>query len=260
MQQCWHMPWFNHGMIGTCGWVDPGLDCNVRDICSCAFCLRKCHKAGVVTLRVLMPSVIRAAVLTPSTPGRPRRLPSFKDSNQWHGYHNCIVQHASRHAWLGMLDADEFIVFQPKALAAGSGHNLTLLLARLEAQRAGGLALNWVLFGSSGHKTRPRAGPLGSYTACVPRSHHESTHTKVIGSTAFLSDMGGTPHQAEFRPGATIVDADGAPTQTPKSDTARWDTVALYHYVLKSRAEFADKMGRGSGAGNVKTWEYWCVC
>jgi hypothetical protein len=33
--------------------------------------------------------------------------------------------------------------------------------------------------------------------------------------------------------------------------------LALYHYVLKSKEEFAGKMDRGSGAGNVKTWEYW---
>jgi hypothetical protein len=148
-------------------------------------------------------------------------------------------------------------VFQPGALAAGSGHNLPLLLARLEKKRVGALALNWVLFGSSGHKTRPQGGPLASYTACIPASHPESTHVKVIAHTASLLDMGGTPHEAQLRPGASVVDADGAPSSAPKSDAARWASVALYHYVLKSRAEFADKMGRGSGAGNIKTWEYW---
>jgi hypothetical protein len=30
----------------------------------------------------------------------------------------------------------------------------------------------------------------------------------------------------------------------------------LHHYVLKSRAEFAGKHARGSGAGNVKGWEF----
>jgi len=191
------------------------------------------------------------------TAGRPRRLPSFTDSNQWRGYHNCISQHAGRHAWLGMLDADEFVVFQPAALKAGSGHNLPLLLARLEAQRVGALALNWVVFGSSGHKTRPRAGPLASYTACIPPSHHESTHVKIIAHTSALIEMGGTPHEVTLKPGSKLVDADGAPIGAPKSDTARWGSVALYHYVLKSREEFAAKVGRGSGAGNRKTWEYW---
>jgi hypothetical protein len=33
--------------------------------------------------------------------------------------------------------------------------------------------------------------------------------------------------------------------------------LVLHHYVLKSKAEFATKSARGSGAGNVKTWGYW---
>ncbi len=32
--------------------------------------------------------------------------------------------------------------------------------------------------------------------------------------------------------------------------------MALYHYVLKSAAEFAEKMTRGSGAGNRKDWDF----
>jgi hypothetical protein len=32
--------------------------------------------------------------------------------------------------------------------------------------------------------------------------------------------------------------------------------LVLHHYVLKSRAEFAGKHARGSGAGNVKGWEF----
>ncbi|KAI8466105.1 MAG: hypothetical protein J3K34DRAFT_524780 [Monoraphidium minutum] len=189
--------------------------------------------------------------------GRPRRLPAFSDSNQWRGYHNCIAAAGGRHAWLGMLDADEFVVFQPPALDEGYGHSLPLLLARLEAQKVGALALNWVLFGSSGHKVRPPGGPLASYTSCVPAAHPESTHVKVIAHTSALLDMGGTPHEAALRPGATIVDADGAPSSAPKSSSARWRSAALYHYVTKSRTEFAAKVARGSGAGNVKTWEYW---
>lgn len=33
--------------------------------------------------------------------------------------------------------------------------------------------------------------------------------------------------------------------------------MALHHYVIKSRREYGDKMARGSGAGNQKSWGYW---
>jgi len=47
--------------------------------------------------------------------GRPRRLPSFLDTNQWRAYQACIEQHRGRHRWMGFLDVDEFIVFDTSA-------------------------------------------------------------------------------------------------------------------------------------------------
>ena len=55
--------------------------------------------------------------------------------------------------------------------------NLALFLSQYEGQAA--IGVNWVLFGSSGHLTRPAEGPLAAFTTCVPRTHWESTHVKV---------------------------------------------------------------------------------
>lgn len=43
----------------------------------------------------------------------------------------------------------------------------------------GGLALNWVIFGSSGFKSRPRGGVLVNYHKCLPDQHEQHTHVKV---------------------------------------------------------------------------------
>jgi hypothetical protein len=56
-------------------------------------------------------------------------------------------------------------------------HSLAMFLSDFEGQ--GAVGVNWVLFGSSGHLARPVEGPLGAYTACIPRTHWESTHVKV---------------------------------------------------------------------------------
>lgn len=115
--------------------------------------------------------------------GRPRTLPSFADTNQYRAYQACIKQHASRHRWLAFLDADEFVVFQPHAVQQGIT-NVNVLLPPYE--KYGGLALNWMLFGSSGHVDKPKAGLFASYTSCVPQSHTESTHVKVSSVTRWL--------------------------------------------------------------------------
>lgn len=201
--------------------------------------------------------------------GRKKIREHFDDSNQWRAYHNCIAQNRHRHAWMGFMDADEFIVFQPGRHPAESlpelttapggalGNALPMLLHRMERIRAGALALNWVLFGSSGHVTRPVGGPLASYTKHLPQDHRESTHTKVIGYLPKMWEIGPDPHTVYLHNGWPALDASGNETFMPRSDGARWDTAVIYHYVLKSKAEYASKMARGSGAGNVKTTMYW---
>lgn len=55
--------------------------------------------------------------------------------------------------------------------------HLWLFLSHYEPYAAVGV--NWVMFGSSGLQQRPPAGPLASYTSCVPQAHWESSHVKV---------------------------------------------------------------------------------
>ncbi len=77
--------------------------------------------------------------------------------------------------WLGFLDADEFLVFSP-----GSG--LTdINTALAEYEHYGGLAVNWMMFSSSGHERRPEQTCLEAYTKCLPLNTTESTHVKVRG-------------------------------------------------------------------------------
>jgi hypothetical protein len=56
----------------------------------------------------------------------------------------------NNHALAGALDTDEFVVIRD------GSPSLPEVLRRYEEY--GGLAVNWRLFGSSGHKTRPEVG------------------------------------------------------------------------------------------------------
>ena len=63
----------------------------------------------------------------------------------------------------GFIDVDEFIV--PANIM--KGEKITDVLKIYESKNIGGLALNWMIFGHSGHETRPVGGVLSSYNKCV---------------------------------------------------------------------------------------------
>jgi Glycosyltransferase family 92 len=72
-------------------------------------------------------------------------------------YQRCLVSHRHQHQWLAFLDADEFIVVDEK--------NVSIPLMLSNYTQYGGVGLNWIMFGSSGHDKRPKGG-VDNYTLC----------------------------------------------------------------------------------------------
>jgi Glycosyltransferase family 92 len=86
----------------------------------------------------------------------------YKDTHrhskqQTANYQRCINSHRHQHQWLAFLDVDEFVVIDD--------HQETLPHMLQNYTQYGGLGLNWVMFGSSGHVKRPQGG-IGNYTMC----------------------------------------------------------------------------------------------
>jgi hypothetical protein len=180
--------------------------------------------------------------------GQQRIKDLFRTSSQWWAYNDCAVRYSSRHKWLAFIDVDEFIVF----------HNTTkknINEFMFDYEDYGGLALNWVIFGTSGHKVRPRGGVLINYNRCIPFEQEQNQHVKVIANTQHMLTMGDDPHRVFYKtPDKFTVNEIGLPVKGAGLGTtqASHTKIALYHYLTKSEAEYVEKMNRGSAAGNYK--------
>eukprot|EP00887_Chlorella_sp_A99_P002406 scaffold10.g2406.t1 len=152
------------------------------------------------------------------------------------------------HEWMAFVDADEFLV-----LRDGSA-SLPALLADYEG--AGGLVVNWQMFGSSGHEARPAANTLLAYTQCLPPRHPDNAHVKSIVRPARTRQSGGTPHAFAYHPPWHAVNTRGQRVYTVRSDEAgagvALERLALHHYVTKSLYDYWLKRARGTGMGNSK--------
>ncbi|KAF6251769.1 glycosyltransferase family 92-domain-containing protein [Scenedesmus sp. NREL 46B-D3] len=183
--------------------------------------------------------------------GTPRYRDLFRTSSQWWAYNDCVTRFKHRHRWLAFVDADEFIVLQ----GAAGADNINDFMRGYD--QYGGLALNWVVFGSSGHKQRPQGGVLVNYRQCLPLQQEQNQHVKVIANTAHLMTIGDNPHRVYYNDMKRFgtVNELGAPVPGPKSPPSH-TKVALYHYLTKSEDEYMQKMRRGSAAGNYKSPEF----
>ncbi|KAK9824237.1 hypothetical protein WJX72_008861 [[Myrmecia] bisecta] len=168
---------------------------------------------------------------------------------QLYVYDQCLKQYGTHHKWIAFLDADEFLMIRNASYA-----DMPALLRNYEEY--GGLAVNWQIFGSSGHLTRPPGSVLANYWQCFPEDGGQNRHVKVIANTGNTVRVGRDPHTFEYIDGKIAVNEAFEPVHGPITAGVSVRQIAIYHYITKSLAEYEAKMARGSAMGNHKTIEF----
>ena len=164
-------------------------------------------------------------------------------------YNDCIQRNKQHMAfdWLAFLDADEYVYLRDPQVSLPS------LVASFAA--FGGLVLNWQTLATSGHLTRPAAGVLASYTACLPPTHPVNSHVKSMVNAHHVVEMV-CPHCASYEGGHFAVNTAGFRVDGPFGSPAVFDAAWIYHYGLRSREDYASKMVKGTPDDAVQTWGY----
>jgi hypothetical protein len=156
---------------------------------------------------------------------------------QMRAYHHCHRTFRSRHAWIGFLDTDEFVVGDIRGL-----------LSRARSgwfSRVRQVCLSTRVYGSNGLEARPQQ-QFGSYgDHWMPNRHVKS----FVHGGRSLRTMPPDPHF--FPCDGVTVDATGAMQQGPLCPHVD-EPVVVHHYYTRSRQEWAEKCarGRGDGAGH----------
>jgi hypothetical protein len=141
--------------------------------------------------------------------------------------------------WVACIDLDEFIFGR-------DGLSLAAALARY-AEQVGAIAVQQLVFGSGGHRTREPGRVTDRFTRCAPRSHPECRWFKSIVRPARVSWFS-SAHSVALTHGTTVlVDGiDVALTLTHPGEASRRaeGIIGLHHYILKSREEFDRKSAK----------------
>lgn len=161
-------------------------------------------------------------------------------SRQLYSFKTCLEDYGHLHKWMGFIDVDEFVVLR------GEYANMKLPEYLDRYKDHAGMSMQWRVFGTSGHKTRPKNGVLASYTSCQPTYSNESRTTKNFVQPKYVSPYGLWVHEIEPNQGApAMVRDDYTEIHETYKGYFHWhgDTIALHHYMLKSWEEAKKKVG-----------------
>lgn len=149
-------------------------------------------------------------------------------------YGHCLENFGAGSKWIGFIDLDEFLL--PKAT-----DDIRILLTDYEDY--GGLGINWVMFSSSGHITRPPGFQLENYLQRFAYNNVNNYHIKsIVQPQRTLASF--DPHRFTYRDNYFCVNEEYLPI-TGSFSPHSVNKIQLNHYYYRSQQDFAEKLCRG---------------
>ena len=165
-------------------------------------------------------------------------------------YNDAIKNYGHLTDYMAVIDGDEYIV--PVDEKSTIPEMIDEIMddyyhkaARLDI-KAGGVGINWKMYGTSGHK-EPVGGLLTeNYLYRADDRFPENSHIKTVFNPRTVMGYTWTTHIPSFKNGyAAITEHGSYLANCHVFYDAHYDKLQLNHYYTKSEAEFFEKLRRG---------------
>lgn len=154
---------------------------------------------------------------------------------QLQAYEHCIKSYKNESEWIAFIDLDEFLFPTEKS-------DLKDVLAEYVDVPA--VAVNWLVFGSSGHKTRPEGLQVENFTKRGEANWDINKHIKsIVRPVEPIRPT--TPHSFIYLNNQVAVTENKEPVEGPWSATVSVKKLRINHYTTRSLQESKEKMIRG---------------
>jgi glycosyltransferase involved in cell wall biosynthesis len=166
----------------------------------------------------------------------------FGSTPQGRFYNSMIESSKGTLDYLCLFDMDEFL------FGEDSNAPVRIINEVFSQPEVGGIAINWALFGSSGHVKQGHELMTERFTSHLPADNNVNHHYKSIVRPELCSGMR-NPHFPTLLD-RTLVLSSGQPVEhfngkAGLSDVVQWAPLRLHHYFSKSEEEYIKKMNRG---------------
>ena len=163
----------------------------------------------------------------------------FVDYHYWKGkvqqlpvYNEGLKLTKDKFKYLAFIDCDEYLY------SDDSNHTLLELIEKIfhENKLAGGLYVNWKMFGSNGYIHTPEGLCIEAFTKRALPGKAGTRWGKTILRTR-CCDKYSHPHYPVYKWGYSGVDQDGRLVPEWKNDISQYGKICLNHYFCNSKEQ-----------------------
>lgn len=179
---------------------------------------------------------------------KPYIMDGFVEYNEIHGkykqfeaYTNAINRYGHFAKYMAFIDCDEFL------MPIESGKSLIEIIesAFVKDPNAGGLGINWCIYGSSGYKTKPQEGlVMENYTYHSHINHERNYTIKSIVKPCCVKGFS-HPHYPEYKHGFYGINFQGEIIPYWWNEISEYVGIRLNHYYCKSKEDYIKRISLG---------------
>lgn len=176
---------------------------------------------------------------------------------QAEAYNSAIAKYKDKFKYIGFIDADEFVFVRKNS---EEKYNLYEFIDKFmkEHPNAGGIGINWLIFGSSHFEKKPNGGVLENFIMCAEPNFPDNFHIKTICDPIKVLSFS-NPHFPFYRKGFQNLTENGENIYGATSKYVSFNKIRINHYYSKSKEEFIAKKNKGNEVGiairNMKNFE-----
>ena len=156
---------------------------------------------------------------------------------QLDAYNAALHQYCKQYRYMAFLDCDEFLY---------SERSLYDVIDELFSNHGdmGGIGVNWLSFGSSGHRARPSGSVIENY---LWRAEVDFPVNRLIKTVAIPTRVLAyvSPHYPLYRRGYKEYGENGRKLKGSMSEIVSTNTIRINHYFTKSWEDWIEKVNRG---------------
>lgn len=196
------------------------------------------------TKLILEPYIQSNKVIYHSFPGRAKQLDA---------YNHCILNYKKQCKFMAFIDLDEFLIPLNGTLLSNTVQFFS------KYRNAGGLGVNWLVYGSAGHKERPVGTVLENYLYRAEESAEVNRCIKVICNPRRIQGFIDSPHNCDYKKGFFTFNDKGIKIKGPWNEYPNnsYDLFRINHYYCKSEEEGRIKFERGLATDEVDIKRKW---
>lgn len=162
-------------------------------------------------------------------------------------YNDAVKKYKNKSKYLAFIDGDEFLL----PLEKGSLYDIVDDILT-KNPNAGGLAVNWRMFGPAGHVTKPEGLVIENYLYRTREGVEHNDCIKTIANPRRIDEVIHA-HCSRYKRGFYCIDDTGMPVFGPKNPDHVPVRLRINHYYTKSKEEWDRRRSWGKADSKDRT-------